>query len=146
MSRTFKQGLYIPKHPDKYVGNINAIRYMSSWELHFHKFLDNNPNILQWSSESIKIPYVKPTTGRVHIYFPDYWLKYVTKHGELLEEIIEVKPEKQVHQPTNYGSRKTQVYNQLAFAINTAKWKAAGLYCQKKGIKFRIITEKHLFK
>lgn len=145
-SRTYKQGRYIPHHPEKYIGDVDKIRYMSSWELGFHKFLDNNERILEWSSETIKIPYLKPTTGRVHMYLPDYWIKYVTKQGELIEEIIEVKPDAQTKQPTNRGSKKTQMYNHITFAVNTAKWKAAGLYCQKKGIKFRIITEKHLFK
>lgn len=147
MARRNKQGLYKPKHPEKYNGDVTKIRFMSSWELNFHRFLDNNPNILEWSSEGIKIPYLKPTTGRVHVYLPDYWIKYVTTQGELVEEIIEVKPDKETRAPRNVGkNKKTQLYEQITWAINDAKWKAAELFCKKKGIKFRIITEKHLFK
>jgi len=147
MARRTKQGKYKPNHPEKYKGDLSKIRYMSSWELNFHQFLDNNPNILEWTSESIRIPYLKPTDGRVHMYLPDYWIKYVTRQGELLEEIIEVKPDKETRAPRTVGkNKKTQLYEQITWAVNDAKWKAANLYCQKKGIKFRIITEKHLFR
>jgi len=147
MARRVRQGKYTLIHPEKYNGNPNNVRYMSSWELNFHKFLDNNKNILEWSSEEIKIPYLKPTTGRVHMYLPDYWVKYVTTNGELVEEIIEVKPDKETRAPRGTGkNKKTQLYEQLTWAVNDAKWKAAELYCKTKNIKFRIITEKHLFK
>lgn len=147
MARRCKQGKFIPRNPAKYNGDVNKIRFMSSWELDFHKFLDNNANILEWSSECIKIPYIKPTTGRVHMYLPDYWIKYVTTQGELLEEIIEVKPDKETRAPRNVGKNKrTQLYEQLTWAINDAKWKAAEHYCHCRHIRFRIITEKHLFK
>lgn len=145
--RKTKQGSYTPKNPDKYKGNVAAIRYMSSWELNFHQFLDSNPNVLEWSSEEIKIPYLKPTTGRVHVYLPDYWIRYVTAQGEIVEEIVEVKPDKETRAPRTVGkNKKTQLYEQLTWAVNDAKWKAASLYCKKKGIAFRIVTEKHLFK
>lgn len=108
--RKTKQGSYTPKHPEKYKGNVAAIRYMSSWELNFHQFLDSNPNVLEWSSEEIKIPYLKPTTGRVHVYLPDYWIKYVTKQGELVEEIIEVKPDKETRAPRSVGKNKKHNY------------------------------------
>ena len=145
--RHYKQGTYQLRHPDKYVGDVTKVRFMSSWELEFHKFLDNNMNIIEWSSEELKIPYLKPTTGRVHIYLPDYWVKYLDSSGQIIEEIIEVKPEKETRAPRGVGkNKKTQLYEQLTWAVNEAKWKAAALYCKKRGIKFRVITEKHLFK
>lgn len=141
------QGYYEPKNPEKYVGDVSKIRYMSSWELNFMNFLDNNPNILRWSSEEIAIPYVKPTDNRVHRYYPDFWVEYENKSGELVREIMEVKPESQTKPPTTRGKRKkTQLTEQIMYAINVAKWEACQQFCNKYGMKFRLVTEKQLFK
>lgn len=145
--RTFKQGYYKPRNPQKYVGDVRKIRYMSSWELRLHQFLDNNPSILQWSSESIAIPYIKPTDKRKHYYYPDYWIKYQNKDGQTLQEIIEVKPAVQTQLPTARGkSRKQQIVESVQYAINIAKWSAAKQFCDKYGIRFRILTEQELFR
>jgi hypothetical protein len=32
------QGYFKPRHPEKYVGDVNKIRFMSSWELQADKF------------------------------------------------------------------------------------------------------------
>ena len=141
----YQQGWFTPKHPEKYVGNVSRIRYMSSWELKMHEFLDNNPNVLQWSSESIAIKYLKPTDHRVHKYYPDYWVKYKNKKGVVVQEIIEVKPAHQLRQ-TRKRSPKTRLYEQVTYAINVAKWQAAQRFCDKYGMKFRIITENEIFK
>lgn len=141
----WKQGWFTPKHPEKYVGDVNKIRYMSSWELKSHQFLDNNPNILEWSSEPFGIPYVKPTDGRVHKYYPDYWVKYRNKRGQIIQEIVEVKPDHQTRQ-TRKRSRKQRLYEELSFAINTAKWRAAQQFCNKYGMTFRLVTEKGIYK
>ena len=142
-----RKGIYTPKHPDKYVGDATSIRYMSSWELSVHQFFDRNPNVLRWSSEEIAIPYVKPTDGRVHRYFPDYWIEYRDKQGNLKQEIIEVKPDAQTRSPTRKGkARRTQIYEQLTYTVNIAKWRSATLFCKERGIVFRILTEKQLFR
>ena len=141
----YQQGWYTPKHPEKYVGNVERIRYMSSWELKMHQFLDNNPNVLQWSSETIAIPYLKPTDKRVHKYYPDYWVKYRNKQGKIVQEIIEVKPEKQTR-PTRTRNHKRRLYEQVTYAINIAKWGAAQRFCDKYGMKFRLVTENQIFK
>ena len=143
MAGKFKQGFYPLRNPEKYVGDPSKIVFRSSWELEMNKFFDNNPNILQWSSEEIAIPYIKPTTGRVHRYFPDYWIKYRNGEGEILQEIIEVKPHVQVH--INSKCRITD-YDRLMYAINVAKWEAATQFCKKNNIKFRILTEKEMFR
>lgn len=147
MARGYKQGFYKPRHPEKYKGNIENIRYMSSWELHTNQFLDGNPNILAWSSEEIAIPYFKPTDQRVHNYFPDYWVKYKNKSGKIVEEIWEVKPAKQIARPKTVGKRKKyQLIESITYAINQAKWLAAKAYCQKNGYIFRLMSENQLFK
>jgi len=142
-----KKGRYTPRHPHKYKGDINDIIYRSSWELSFMKFLDNNPSVLNWGSEILAIPYIKPTTGRVHKYYPDFWVKYKNKEGKIIQEIVEVKPYKQTRQPTTVGKKKkTQLYEAITWSINKAKWKYAKIFCDKYGLEWRIITEKEIFK
>ena len=126
----FKQGWYTPRYPEKYVGNVDNIRYMSGWELRMHSFLDNNPNILKWSSEEVIIPYIKPTDGKVHRYFPDYWIMYKDKEGNIKQEIIEVKPSEQTR-PTRRRNTRRKLYEQLTYAVNMAKWEYARKFCDK---------------
>lgn len=140
----FTQGLYIPKNPEKYIGNINKIRFMSAWELETHQFLDNNPNVVRWSSETIAIEYIKPTDGKLHKYYPDYYVEYKNQHGELIREIIEVKPKAQTSAPR--GGRKVSLYEATTWAVNKAKWNAAARFCAKHGILFRIVTEKKIYR
>ena len=156
---TYNQGKYTPRHPEKYNGNVDKITFRSSWELEYNRFLDNNKNILEWSSEEIAIPYIQPTTKRVHRYFPDYWIKYRNKAGQIVQEIIEVKPAKEANNaifliehdfkvmpPCRAKNPKTRTYEQLTTLINAAKWRAAMNFCHKYGMKFRIVTEHQLFR
>jgi hypothetical protein len=142
--KRYSQGIYKPKHPEKYVGDVNRIVYRSSWELRFNDFLDSNPNILRWGSEVVVVPYIKPTDGKVHKYYVDYVIEYQNKDGETLIELIEVKPLNQVKSPRG-GKRKSLVYETLTFEINKSKWMAATKFAESKGWKFRIITEQQLF-
>lgn len=140
---SYKQGLYKLRNPDKYVGDPNKVVFRSSWELSANQFFDNNPKVLRWASEEIKIPYIKPTTGRVHHYYPDYWVEYQNKDGRVIQELIEVKPEDQVNIKKK---KRLSRYDQLTYAINVSKWQAATDFCNKNGMKFRILTEQQLFK
>jgi hypothetical protein len=140
----FRQGYFTPKNPHKYVGDPNKIRYMSSWELELHTFFDGNTNVLRWASEEIAIPYIKPTDGKIHKYYPDYWVEYVNSKGEIVQELIECKPKDQTKTPRS--NRKHVLYEQLTYAINTAKWQAAQEWCRQRNITFRIVTEKSIFK
>ena len=139
---TWKQGFYKLRNPDKYVGDCNKVVYRSSWELSMNQFLDGNSKILRWSSEEIFIPYLKPTDGKVHRYFPDYWVEYENRDGNIIQEILEVKPSNQVH-PNE--KRRLSEYDKITYAINVSKWKAATEFCNKRGIKFRLLTEKQMF-
>lgn len=142
----FSQGLYTLRHPEKYIGDPTKVRFMSSWELNVHTYFDNNPEILRWASEEIPIPYLHPVDNKIHNYYPDYYIEYMNTKGELVREIIEVKPEKQVKNPTTRGkSKKTQLTEAITHSINTAKWKYAQAFCNKHNITFRIITETHIF-
>lgn len=144
MNKRFLQGYYTLKNPHKYVGDPTKVVYRSSYELEMHNFLDANTRVLHWSSEEIVIPYIKPTDGKMHRYFPDYWVEYVNKDGEILQEIIEVKPRSQTRKPR--PNSKQKLYEQITLAVNMAKWTAAKHFCDQNNMKFRIITERSVFK
>lgn len=76
------QGKYKPRHPEKYRGNIKDICYRSSFELEFMNWCDNTPSIIEWASEEIAIPYLKPTDNRIHTYYLDFWIKYISSEYE----------------------------------------------------------------
>jgi hypothetical protein len=59
----YSKGVYNIKNKQKYIGNHMPI-YRSSWENTFMIFCDNHPNVIQWCSESIAIPYVDPLTQK----------------------------------------------------------------------------------
>ena len=58
-------------------------------------FCDDNEHVTEWSSESIRIPYRNPLTGKHSIYVPDFLVIYQNKHGKRVAELIEIKPKKQ---------------------------------------------------
>lgn len=138
-----KNPRYIPKYPEKYVGDVTKIICRSSWETRFCQFCDLNPNILEWASEEIAIPYIKPhpTKRAVHRYYPDFYIKTKNKQGLIEQFIIELKPHKEA-----VLKKKSTLYDRIAIMINEAKWKAAVQFCEAHNMKFKVITEKTLFK
>jgi hypothetical protein len=140
MSRRFAQGKYQIKNPDKYIGKGNPT-YRSSWEYSFMNFCDNDSRILKWASEAVKIPYKDPFTGRGTIYVPDFFIQYADKTGQMQVELIEVKPQNQTLKE-KVGRNKN---NQLQWAKNQVKWRAAYEWCARQGIKFRVLNEQDLF-
>ena len=91
MSMKFSQGSYKIKNPEKYIG-LGSPRYRSSWEFSVMKMCDENPAIKQWASESVKIPYKDPLTGKATIYVPDFLVRFVDKNNNKRAEIWEIKP------------------------------------------------------
>lgn len=139
-------GIYKAKNPKKYRGNPTRIIYRSLWERKFMTFCDDNPNIMEWGSEEVIIPYRCPTDGRVHRYYPDFYIKVKSKSGQTSKYIIEVKPKKQTKKPTDRPKRKTAAWKRevLTFMKNSAKWRAAEEFCDDRQMKFMILTEDHL--
>ena len=135
----YSQGNYVPKNPAKLVGNANPV-YRSSWELAMMTFLDSHPSVIQWASESIKIPYVNPLTGKKSQYVPDFLVLYKDKNGKQHAELVEVKPKKEA-MLENAKSKRDKAF----LIVNQAKWQAALLWCKKSGVVFRLITEDELF-
>lgn len=138
------QGYYTLRNPAKYIGDSTEIRYMSKWELDMHRFLDTNEKVLRWSSEEIIIPYIKPTDGRIHKYYPDYYVEYINRAGTVIKEIIELKPLAQTRPPK--ANHKNKLYEQVTYAVNVAKWQAAKAFCDKNGFNFKIVTERSVYK
>jgi hypothetical protein len=136
----FARGKFIPSNPDKYIGNKNPT-YRSSWEWTFMRFCDTNESVQKWACEAISIPYKDPLTNRQTIYVPDFFVQYVDKNNKMQVELIEIKPQNQTLLE-KVGKNKV---NQAQFIRNKAKWEMAYAWCNRQGIKFRIITERELF-
>jgi hypothetical protein len=143
-NRKYIQGIYKPKNPKKYIGAVPI--YRSLMELKAFRYLDNNPNVISWSSESVVVPYESPADGKIHRYFVDLVAKLQSKDGTIKKLLIEVKPERQTRPPTESAKKaqKTLMYEKYQFAINTAKWEAAQGWCSQKGYTFIILNENHL--
>lgn len=141
-----KKGSFIPKNKDKYKGDPYNIIYRSSWEKRLMNWLDNNINVIQWSSESITIPYIDPM-GQQRRYYPDFYVKIKDRNEKTTEYIIEIKPYKQTIEP-KIKTKITESYvNEVyTWGVNNAKWKAASEYCRKRKWVFKLMTEKELFK
>lgn len=139
-------GKYKPKNPQKYRGNPTQIIYRSMWERKFMVFCDNTQSIIEWGSEEVSIPYRSPTDGRIHRYYPDFYIKVATKEGKYKKYIIEIKPKRQVNGPDQQPKRKTAAWKRevLTYIKNRAKWNAAEDFCEDRQMKFLILTEDHL--
>ena len=144
-SNNVYKGRYHVNNYEKYTGNPNNVIYRSFWEFKFMKYCDNNPNVLEWGSEEIVIPYLSPVDGKIHRYFVDFKIQVQAKDGLLRTYLIEVKPQKQTLPPIFPGKR-TQRYltESLTFIKNQAKWAAAREYCKDRNWEFKIITEHEL--
>lgn len=139
------KGRYIPTNRKKYIGNSQKIIYRSLWERKFMVYCDSNSSIVAWASEEIAIPYLSPLDGKIHRYFPDFFIKVKQKDNKIKNIIIEVKPKIQCS-PPKIPKKKTKKYLQevRTWSINEAKWKAAQKYCEGRDFQFQIITEKEL--
>ena len=142
--KTYK-GKYTPTNPRKYTGNPSNIIYRSLWERKFMVYCDTNNKIIEWGSEEIIIPYLSPWDGRVHRYFPDFYIKVKQSNGTLKKFIIEVKPKKQTKPPKPVTRKTKRFINEVkTWGINEAKWKYATEWCNNNDMEFKILTEDHL--
>lgn len=138
---------FIPNNSTKYIGNLNKIFCRSLWERKFCKFLDENINVLRWSFETLKIPYVSPKDNNLHFYIPDFIIEMKDKSGNIKTMIIEIKPHKQTQKPKNgpRKSKKSLINENITYQVNISKWEAAKEFCSKHNWEFIILTEKELF-
>lgn len=135
----FRQGVYSIINKEKYVGK-GAPRYRSGWEMTFMMFLDSNDNVLQWASESVRIPYRHPLTGKMTMYVPDFLVTYRGPNNTMRAELIEIKPKAQ-----SILEAKMKDRDRAIIAINYAKWDAATKWARANGLTFRVITEDQIY-
>lgn len=143
----YKQGIFKPQNPQKYKGNLakSPPIYRSSWELKCMLKFDKHPDILEWSSEGVIIPYRSPVDNAIHRYFIDFYVKYKDINGNIKVKIIEVKPLSQTKPPVK-GKKKDKTFLRevMTYGVNEAKWKAAEEFAAKKGWEFEKWTEKNI--
>ena len=136
----FIQGVFSPKNEKKYVGK-KPIIYRSSYELKFFRFCDDNPNVSRWASESIKIPYRDPLTGKQTVYVPDFLVVFIDKNMNKHAELWEIKPaNQQIKEKVGKNP-----FNQAQYVKNMAKWQVATQWAKSKGLKFRVLNETDIF-
>ena len=104
------KGKFQPSNTGKYRGDHRNIIYRSLWERKFMVYCDRNENILEWGSEEIIIPYRSPLDGRIHRYFPDFYIKVRESNGSVKKYIIEVKPKKQCVEP-KVQKKRTNIHS-----------------------------------
>jgi hypothetical protein len=140
MASSIKQW-YTVINTEKYVGKKQPY-CRSTWELVFCRKCDTNPSIIQWAHEPLQIPYKNPLHGgdKYTVYVPDFLMVYIDKSGNKHAELIEIKPAKEAIIERAKSNR-----DKISLAVNAAKWEAAGRFCAKVGMRFRVITEDDIF-
>ena len=136
----YASGKYQVKNPEKYMGK-RLPSYRSSWEFTFMSFCDNNPAVLNWVSEGVKIPYFNPVSGKQTIYVPDFLVVYVDANQRQHTELVEIKPSKEATMESARSYR-----DKLMVAMNMAKWAAADSWARANNMRFRVVTEFDIFK
>jgi len=151
-----KKGWYKLKNIDKFVKSQDdymksfnessgMVEFKSSLEERSFIFCDLNPKIKSWSVEPFAIRYLKPTDNKIHRYYPDLLITFDSGHTFLVEikSSSETKPPKS---PKKHTLKSEKNYKRAitTYAINSAKWKEASLFCKEKGIKFIFLTELQL--
>ena len=140
----YKQGVYKPVNRDKYK-SLRLPVYRSSWELKFFQWCDRNKDVLEWSSESVIVPYVSPVDNKVHRYFVDGHI-VLQENNTTSKYLVEIKPYKQTVPPVESNRKKktTLLYEKITYAVNQAKWDAARKFAKKRDVNFIILTENEL--
>lgn len=144
----FRQGYFVPAHPEKYMGDLTKIIYRSSWEKKFMSLCDNSPVVVNWSSEPVAINYFSPIDQKMHKYFVDFFCSIKTNEGEVKKYLIEIKPKKQAvfeaKNPKTFKTQERYMDHLKTIVINKAKWAAATEYALNLGYEFKVWTEENL--
>jgi len=162
MAYEYSQGTYIPLHPEKCINKNTANRtiiYRSSWEKRFCYYCDNNQNILYWGSETERIPYYDAgRNNKLRTYITDFKMAVRNREGTIDKYIVEIKPSTQIPHldekgnvllpplPKRKGKRAIENWENYCQTLitNNSKFQAARLWCQNRGFKFLVISEKEL--
>jgi len=133
-------GKYKITNKEKYRGDPSAVVYRSMWERDCFRWCDSSPDVLEWSSEEIIVPYYYDVDKKYHRYYPD--LKIKMSNGKIY--LVEIKPDKETRPPE--GKRKTKQYinEGLTYVKNVNKWEAAKSFAKDRGWEFQVWTENTL--
>jgi hypothetical protein len=155
-SKRYKKGFYIIQNPEKYIGNPQEVIYQSSWEFAFCKFCDLNDRVIKWCGEGLQIAYqITNDIGTIetHRYYPDFYLEMNTPGDKEKYEkfLIEIKPKKDCEFPVQPKTQTLKMLENYEYALRTHKknlykWAFTKQWCEKRGIKFIIVTELDLKK
>ena len=115
----------------------DKIIYRSSYERKFMIWLDTSKEVKYWGSECFSVPYYYIVDEKMHNYYPDYFIEMMD--GTCI--VVEIKPSNQTVKPVNENCWAYKEYTK-----NMCKWKATKEFCDAKGYKFKIITEKTIQK
>lgn len=147
----FTQGYYNPKNPDKYIGDLSKIIYRSAWEQKYMIYCDLSEHIIQWSSETIRIPYISPLDNKKHIYNVDF-LTRSKVDNVVTTYLVEIKPTGQymeapvfenVSKTGKKSKKRLDTYEKevKTFVVNQAKFLYAKHYAEDRGWKFIVVNE-----
>ena len=151
---TPSKGVYIIQNNEKYVG-ITPILYRSSWEFAFCRFCDINDKVVKWSCESLEIPYQivnKINQVENHRYYPDFYVEMVTGEQDRYDRlVIEIKPKHETEYPKPQKKQSLKMLENYEYALmtykkNLHKWAFTKDWCERRGLKYVIITEEDLKK
>jgi len=108
------------------------------------EWCDTNEAVIWWNSEENRIPYYDPVSKKRRMYYPDFLLARRCYDGIIREDLVEVKPSRQVKGPPVNPRKKTRGWlNEVyMYTTNMAKWQAASEWCEDRGYNFRLLTEK----
>ena len=158
-----KQGIYVPKHPEKVIGG--DIVYRSGWEEAFSRWCDDNVAVIEWGGEPMCIQYRNPAdvdldmcrkysldpqnpiNWPVRNYYPDFYVCLKDDGGGLRKLLIEIKPLYQTQRPVapppkaKLAEQKKYVKLVKTYLQNVEKWKAAMAWCKVRGFEFKVYTE-----
>jgi hypothetical protein len=115
----------------------DKIIYRSSYERKFMIWLETSKDVKYWGSECFSIPYYYVVDEKMHSYYPDYFVEMMD--GSCI--VVEIKPSNQTVKPINENCWAYKEYTK-----NMCKWKATKEFCDAKGYKFKIFTEKTIQK
>lgn len=144
------KGLYTPRFPDKYIGDVKKIVFRSLLELSVMEYLDKNSQVIKWGSEELIIPYFSPVrrkvTGEPNRYITDFIVKVKSDKSDTGFKVIivEVKPYTQTIEPKKQKMTRKYLSEVADYAQNQAKWKAAREFCEKQGWEFVVITDRDI--
>ena len=155
-NKKYHQGHFPLQNPEKYLGDPRTLVYRSSWEFAFCRYCDLSDNIRKWSAENLEIQYqMQNDHGQTetHRYYPDFYIEMVKSGDKESYEklLIELKPKAETEPPKKPVKQTLKMLENYEYALRTFKknlhkWAYAKEWCDRRNLKFVIITEDDLKK